>query len=142
MKIQNQLIFLPFLFSLESSNLNLNISNEIPIRQVENTISRKDVSVNEFESLMKKEAITILDVRTPEEWQNGIILGAKKINFGDSDFLSQLEHLDKSKEVLVYCHSGGRSSETAKDLVKMGFKVYNLDGGISAWKDAGKSIVK
>jgi rhodanese-related sulfurtransferase len=42
----------------------------------------------------------------------------------------------------VYCKSGGRSGKAAKQLEKKGFTVYNLIGGISAWKAAGKTIVK
>ncbi|PKP48523.1 MAG: rhodanese-like domain-containing protein [Bacteroidetes bacterium HGW-Bacteroidetes-12] len=86
---------------------------------------------------------TILDVRTPEEWAQGIIKGAVKMNFYDADFSKQIETLDKTQPIYVYCKAGGRSGKTAKQLEKLGFtKVYDLDGGIGAWDEAGYKKVK
>jgi len=114
----------------------------------ENTIQQastihEDVEVNRFAELVSKEDGQILDVRTPEEWEEGIIKGATKMNFFDKDFNSQLEKLDKTKPVYVYCKSGGRSGKAAKQLEKMGFtSVYNLLGGMIAWEGAGKESLK
>ena len=97
----------------------------------------EDLSVEAFASSMdgKTEAI-LLDVRTPAEWEEGYIKGATFMNFHDDAFSSQLETLDKSKPVYVYCKGGGRSGKTAKMLHEMGFsEVYNLLGGITAWKE-------
>ena len=86
---------------------------------------------------------TILDVRTPEEWAEGTIPKAEKMNYHDDDFASQVESLDKTKPVYIYCKRGGRSSSAAEILKEKGFKkVYNLDGGITAWNDEGFEIVK
>ncbi len=58
------------------------------------------------------------------------------MNFHDDAFSSQLETLDKSKPVYVYCKGGGRSGKTAKMLHEMGFsEVYNLLGGITSCKE-------
>jgi len=82
-------------------------------------------------------------VRTPDEWASGTIKGATKMNFFDKDFNAQLEKLDKTKPVYVYCKSGGRSGKATKQMKKMGFTaVYNLVGGIGAWDAAGKEKVK
>ncbi len=106
-------------------------------------IINEDVGVSLFSKLVNHKGGQILDVRTPEEWAEGTIKGAIKINYYDDDFQSQLSKLDKNKPVYVYCKSGGRSGKAAKQMEKMGFiTIYNLDGGISAWKDAGKEIVK
>ena len=103
----------------------------------------KDVNVDEFAKLIAKGEGQVLDVRTPAEWENGTIDGAIKINFFDKDFQAQLEKLDKTKPIYVYCKSGGRSGKAAKQMQKMGFKtVYNLLGGITAWNAAGKETVK
>lgn len=77
--------------------------------------------------------LTILDVRTPEEFKkDGKITGAKLIPV---DQLAQnLEMLDKSKKILVYCRSGSRSVYAARILEKNGFVPLNLNGGINAWK--------
>ena len=53
------------------------------------------------------------------------------------------EGLDKSKPVLVYCASGGRSAKSAKIYKEAGFtKVYNLLGGFRAWSAKGLNIEK
>ncbi len=77
----------------------------------------------------------ILDVRTDEEFEGGYIAGALNIDVLESDFINKVSVLDKTKPVFVYCHSGGRSSDAANELVLQGFtQVYDLKGGISAWK--------
>ncbi len=102
-----------------------------------------DVTVEQFKTLLVEEGGTILDVRTPEEWAEGSIANAEKMNFYDDNFASQVESLDKTKPVFVYCKLGGRSSSAAEVLEQNGFsKVYNLDGGITAWKDAGNAVEK
>lgn len=84
----------------------------------------------------------LLDVRTPEEFESGHINGAINYNVNDAGFESQINNLDKSKPVMVYCHSGHRSATAADILASKGFtKVYNLDGGIMKWNAAEKSVV-
>ena len=63
------------------------------------------------------------------------IPNSQNIDFRSPTFDKDIENLDKSKPVLLYCKSGGRSAECAKKLKDAGFeKVYDLDGGISKWK--------
>lgn len=84
----------------------------------------------------------LIDVRTPEEFNAGHILDAKNINWLGNDFVPNIEKLDKSKPVFVYCKSGGRSSNAAKKLEELGFKkIYNLQGGMMSWdaSDVSKS---
>jgi len=107
------------------------------------TIISKNVDVAEFTKLINTGESQILDVRTPEEWADGTIKDAKKMNFFDADFAEQLNGLDKNKAVYVYCKSGGRSGKATTKMKEMGFTtVYNLNGGIGAWTGAGKEIVK
>ena len=107
------------------------------------TTVKEDVNVDQFAKLVAKGDGQILDVRTPEEWTGGTIKDATKMNFYDKDFAEQLKKLDKTKPVLVYCKSGGRSGQAAKQMEKMGFtKVYNLTGGMNAWKAKGKATVQ
>jgi thioredoxin len=84
----------------------------------------------------------LIDVRTPEEFNAGHILDAKNINWLSNDFVRNIEKLDKSQPVFVYCKSGGRSSNAAKKLEELGFKkIYNLQGGMMSWdaNDVSKS---
>ncbi|CAA6798403.1 MAG: Rhodanese-like domain protein, partial [uncultured Sulfurovum sp.] len=77
--------------------------------------------------------LTVLDVRTPEEFKtDGIIAGAKLIPVDELN--RNLDMLNKSKKVLVYCRSGSRSVYASRILEKNGFVPLNLSGGINAWK--------
>jgi len=55
-------------------------------------------------------------------------------------FRERVQSLDKQKPVYVYCLVGGRSSAAAQWLREQGFTVYNLQGGINAWKKANKPV--
>src|SRR6056297_2018836 len=97
----------------------------------------KDLGPAEMADKMKSEPGTILDVRTPQETAEGVIEGAVLMDFYEDDFAQSFQKLDKEKPVYVYCAKGGRSSNAAEMMVEAGFvKVYNLDGGMSAWKEA------
>jgi rhodanese-related sulfurtransferase len=110
-------------------------------QEQEKEVFNKSIQVNEFAELLSKGEGQVLDVRTPEEWASGTIRGAQKMNFFDKDFTMQLNKLDKKRVVFVYCKSGGRSGKVATQLAMKGFTVYNLIGGFTAWKAAGKSSV-
>lgn len=102
----------------------------------------KTVGVDEFSRLIAdREGIQLLDVRTQSEYDDGHIAGAKLINVLDSTFIDKASaQLDKQKPVAVYCRSGHRSAKAAHSMVKAGYQVINLDGGINAWKEAGKEV--
>lgn len=105
--------------------------------------AQKVVSPAEFEKLLTNKEAQLIDVRTPYEYNEGHIKGAKNLNLFDDDFEKQLLKLNKSKPVLVYCEVGGRSGEAREMLVKAGFtEVYDLRGGIRAWKKEQKPVEK
>ena len=116
-----------FLSSCDSKNEN----------SVEGAIA-KDVSVLEFKKLINSNEGVLLDVRTPEEVAGAKINGSINININDSNFETELSKIDKKKAVYVYCKSGGRSGKAMDKMNSLGFtKVYNLDGGITAWISEG-----
>lgn len=96
----------------------------------------------QFEKKLKEKADKIiLDVRTAGEFADGHLPGAVMIDYYKSDFRQQVNKLDKTKPVFVYCASGVRSSSAAKILSQSGFtEVYNLQGGIHAWYRSGKPV--
>lgn len=103
----------------------------------------KRVGVDQFAKILKKQKLTVIDVRTPDEFGDGHIKGAKNINFYDADFKKQIGKLDKSKAYLVHCRSGGRSARASKVMVDLGFKlVYDLAPGMMGWEEAGKPVVE
>lgn len=105
------------------------------------TGSVQNVDVTKFKELIANGNTIILDVRTPEETASGTIEQASTIDFYDPDFTKKIKVMDTSKNILVYCKSGGRSAQAADILVQNGFKnVYNLEGGITAWKSNGNPL--
>jgi len=120
-------------------------SSGIDVTTEENQIAEivTDIDAKQFKELINNQEGTILDVRTPEEWAEGTIPNATKMNYYEDNFPSMVEKLDKNKPVFVYCKRGGRSSSAAEILEEKGFKkIYNLDGGITAWSDEGYETSK
>jgi rhodanese-related sulfurtransferase/rubrerythrin len=79
------------------------------------------------------QAYTLLDVRQPEEYQSEHLPGAKLIPLPDLG--QRITELDPNKPTIVYCAIGGRSRVAAQYLAGKRFAdVYNLAGGIKAWK--------
>ena len=105
----------------------------------------KDVSNDEFAALIaSKEGALLLDVRTPEEWNDGHLEGAAHADYwGDeAAFEAAMNAIPRDRPVLVYCEGGGRSGLTAKELIEAGHQeVYNLEDGISGWKGQGLPVV-
>lgn len=110
----------------------------------EATIGEASIVLISPEALSKaNNGIQLIDVRKPEEFSSGHIENAVNMNFYDSDFESQLKSLDKTKEVYIYCRSGGRSGKTAKMMEEMGFeKIYDLEGGMINWEKNSMKVVK
>jgi rhodanese-related sulfurtransferase len=118
------------------SNLKKVVANQ-KLKSIANTIS-----TDEFQKIIKqKKEVLILDVRTPKEVSLGAIEGNINLDFYGADFKKLLNRLDKEKPVMVYCASGRRSKNAMGIMKKLGFKeIYNLLGGITAWKAEGKPI--
>lgn len=100
----------------------------------------KNITTNTLETVLKSDSkIQLVDVRTPAEWQKGIIENAIKIDVTSSSFEKEsLKLLDKTKPVYLYCRSGGRSMIAAEMLLKKGFEVYNIEGGYMHWQQKTK----
>lgn len=93
-----------------------------------------NLTPDEFANRMKEPGVVVLDVRTPGEFSGGHIPGAVNVDYS-SGFETEVGKLDKSKTYLVYCQVGGRSGKATRYMVQNGFtQVYNLSGGMSAWK--------
>jgi rhodanese-related sulfurtransferase len=104
---------------------------------------------------MQKRGIPVIDIRTPQEWQErGIIPGAHLIMFFDDqgrphvrqwmEKFSQLVR-DKSQPFILYCAHANRSKAVGRWLSdKLGYqKVYELKGGIEyGWRELGKKVVR
>lgn len=93
-------------------------------------ITTKDLSKDIKLNKTKKQYI---DVRTPGEYQGNHIKGFKNLPL--QTLGSKIGELDKGKEVVVICQSGGRSMAATRILKKNGFEqVTNVQGGMSSWR--------
>ena len=77
----------------------------------------------------------IIDVRTPQEFQEFRIPDSENVDFYDpQNFIKKINLLDKEASYFLYCKSGVRSYNSCSIMKDMGFKnVYNLVGGITEW---------
>lgn len=86
-----------------------------------------------FKALMQND-YPLIDVRTPQEYDEGHIDKASNIDFNAPDFNDQISKLDKGQPFLIYCAAGGRSAKAAALMESLGFKkVYELKGGYRNW---------
>lgn len=102
----------------------------------------KNVNARTFQKDISKKGSVTVDVRTPAEFAEGHIEDAININVAAPDFVELAEkELPKDKTIYVYCRSGRRSLTAAESLIKLGYKVVNLKGGITEWTEAGLPII-
>jgi len=96
------------------------------------------LTADEFQKNIATADIQLLDVRTPAEYNSGHIKNSLQADWNDKkEFNRRIEFIDKNKPVYVYCLAGGRSGAAAKEMSAMGYEhVYELTGGINAWKAA------
>ena len=86
--------------------------------------------------------VTVIDVRTPEEFAAGHLDGAVNMNVEGPDFDARIATLDTAGTVAVYCRSGRRSAAAADRMAGAGFTtIVNLDGGLADLQAAGGRIV-
>lgn len=96
----------------------------------------KQVSVGEAKQAVDEKNAQFIDVRTDAEYAGGH--APKAANFPLDALEKDLTKLDKDKPVYLICQTGRRSRKGAEILQKAGFKeIYNIQGGTSAWIDAG-----
>jgi rhodanese-related sulfurtransferase len=99
----------------------------------------RNIDAFQADSLIKANAsnpdFSIIDVRTPSEFEAGHIKGANNINFSSSDFDSLINNLDRNKIYLIYCQSGSRSTQAFNFMQSLHFRdLYNMTGGFGSWK--------
>ena len=96
------------------------------------------LNASAYKQAIAAKNIQVLDVRTATEFKGGHIKDALQANWLDpKEFTDRTQHLDKNLPVYVYCQAGGRSASAQSALEAKGYKVINLEGGMSNWKMNG-----
>ncbi len=113
-------------------------SSSSPMSGTASQATSQHMAASDFATAMKAPGTIVLDVRTPAEFSTGHLPAAKNVDFEGADFATQITALDKNATYAVYCRSGNRSGKAMEQMATAGFAhVYDLAGGISAWKDMG-----
>ncbi|MDO8120444.1 rhodanese-like domain-containing protein [Isoptericola sp. b490] len=102
----------------------------------------KDLPPQAFAERAATPGVVVLDVRTPQEFAAGHLPGAINVDVEAPDFATRIAQLDTSVPYAVYCHSGNRSAAAMQQMAAAGFTdLADLAGGITAWAQAGGTIV-
>ena len=119
------------------------IASALLIAGCSSSSSATDLSVTEFSSKIAESGVVTLDVRTPGEFTEGYIEGARLIDFQSGNFENEIATLDKNATYAVYCRSGNRSGQAVKVMKDAGFSnVFNMNGGVIEWANAGLPLVR
>lgn len=100
------------------------------------------LTAQEAQSLIERnkddDKFVILDLRSPDEYRQGHIEGARSMNYYATNFQRMVSLLDRDATILLYCQKGRQSTLALRAMTKLGFsRMYILDGGIAEWVRAG-----
>lgn len=103
--------------------------------QTATDITDGKVSIETFKATLATiENPQLIDVRTPQEFVGGTLDNSVNMDFRSQNLENQLNTLDKTKPVFIFCQAGGRSGKCYQKMKKMGFsEVYDMAGGYGAW---------
>jgi phage shock protein E len=113
-----------------------------PSATVERPAAPVRVDVPEFAAIVNAPSVTIVDVRTPQEFAEGHIAGAVNIPVEFPDFIDRVRELDPNGTYAVYCRSGNRSQPAVAGMQQVGINgIYELQSGTNGWSSAGQPLV-
>lgn len=127
-------------FTRIMTGLTLLMSALLPFASISHALST-DISAEQFEQLNKEE-IVLVDVRTPEEYNDGYIPGAINLPLAQlPQIFTELEN--KDQKIVVYCRSGRRAGKAITFLNEQGFtNLVHLEGDFQAWSKDDREIAK
>lgn len=98
-----------------------------------------EIDTNEAAKRIAAGGVVVLDVREPDEYEQGALPEALHIPRGHLEAQIEGRIVEKSAPVLVYCAGGVRSAFAAKTLAELGYtNVVSVAGGFGKWKDEGR----
>ena len=135
------------LITIWCESLSYGQSDQVEYGEISYNRIIEDITVEKAYKLIQENEenpdFVILDIRTPEEFARGHIKNAVNwVDYYSETFREDLDGLNKTKTYLIYCRTGGRSGITLTIMDDLGFsEVYNMLGGITAWKQQGFQVV-
>lgn len=95
----------------------------------------RSVDAETFAQVIEDTTVVRLDVRTANEYAQGHIPNALLIDVTQADFMQKVEQLlPKDKTIALYCRSGRRSKNAARQLAQHRYQVVELSTGFNSWK--------
>ena len=94
-----------------------------------------DYTPQQVFELLATDSAQLIDVRQPHEHEAGAITGGRLIELGR--LAAEAETIDRSRPVVFYCRSGGRSAMATEAFTEAGFDAHNMTGGLLEWHAAG-----
>ena len=113
-----------------NDSISLLYKNTVPLLKTEEVVQK-----------MQYETPILIDTRTRSEFTVSHLPGAQLIEY-DNFNPSDMAHISKNEEIILYCSVGYRSERIGEKLLEMGYtNVYNLYGGIFDWKNQSQIVV-
>ena len=111
-------------------------TEQAKVSQVQSSVFKSYPPAQVMELIKQRQDLFIIDVRSPEELSVGSISNSQLIPF--TELAQGRMSLPTGKPLLLICAVGGRSYAVGQYFSGKGYgEIYNLAGGISAWKAAG-----
>ncbi len=104
-------------------------------------MSVKEIDATTLKEMMDNEDICLYDIRSPAEYEQGIIKGGELTP--PHTIPAKMYDFPKDKTIVFYCRSGARSAQACMYVAeKAGIEALNLRGGIISWYQSGNDIVR
>lgn len=115
----------------------------LALPQIMGRLNKQLLSVTESVQFINQRQAQILDIRTVEEFKAGHIPNSKHLPLSELDSGLKQAKIDSNKPIILVCLSGNRANTALAKLKKAGCKdVVCMEGGISAWNQAGMPLIK
>jgi rhodanese-related sulfurtransferase len=115
----------------------------LALPQIMGRLNKQLLSVTESVQFINQRQAQILDIRTVEEFKAGHIPNSKHLPLSELDSGLKQAKIDSNKPIILVCLSGNKANTALAKLKKAGCKdVVCMEGGISAWNQAGMPLIK
>lgn len=108
---------------------------------IDDTLEKSIPFITSEKLLTNYNTYIILDTRALDEYDVSRLENAIHVGYDDFNMNTTSEKLSLKTPIVVYCSIGYRSEKIGEKLVKNGYKVYNLYGGIFDWINNGNTVV-